>query len=169
MAPPPQADQMAGGAAGGAARPDQFERREQLPALLAPQDAARDDLPRHCRGIQPVAAEAAGDPQSFAQLADLRHAVHGHPYHAAEHVRYRDLAELGKDGGDAALNDGSKTAGPRLPGGFRAGPHQPVAVDDPEMIDAVTVGYRPLEGNHRAQPLAERLRDRGIAPDRQQR
>ena len=103
IAPPPHADQMAGDAAGGAARPDQFERRKQPPALVAPQDAARDHLPRHRRGIQPMAAEAARDPQPFAQLADLRHAVHGHPDRAAEHVRYRDLAELWKDGGDAAL------------------------------------------------------------------
>src|SRR6476619_4570840 len=112
MAPPPQADQMAGDAAGGASRPDQLELREQFPAFLAPQDAARDDLPRHRRGVQPMAAEAAGDPQPFAQLADLRHAVHGHSDRAAEHVRYRDLAELGKDGGNAALNNGSKAARP---------------------------------------------------------
>src|SRR5205823_8704647 len=144
MAPPPQADQMAGGAAGGAARPDQFEWREQFPAFLAPQDAARNHLPRHCRGVQTMAAEAAGDPQPFAQLADLRHAVHGHPDRATEHVRDRDLAERWKDGGNAALNNRSKAAWPRLPGGFRAGPHQPVAIDDPEMIDTVTVGYRPL-------------------------
>jgi len=37
------------------------------------------------------------------------------------------------------------------------------------MIDAVAVGDRPLEGDHFREPLAERLRDRGMAPDRQQR
>jgi len=73
-------------AAGGAARPDQFEGRKQLPAFLAPQDAPRDHLPCHRRGVQPMAAKTAGDPQPFAQLADLRHAVHGHPDRAAEHV-----------------------------------------------------------------------------------
>jgi len=61
----------------GPPRPDQFERREQPPAFVAPQDAARDQLAGHRRGIQPLAAEAADHPQALSQLADLRHAVHG--------------------------------------------------------------------------------------------
>src|SRR3954454_23442644 len=112
MAPPPQADQMAGDAAGGASRPDQFERREQFPAFLAPQNAARDDLPGHCRGVQPMAAEAAADAPPFAPRPDLRHAAHAQPDRPAEYVCYRDLAELGKDGGNAALDRGSKAAWP---------------------------------------------------------
>ena len=64
---------------------------------------------------------------------------------------------------------GAEAARPRVPGGFRARPHQAVAVDDPEMIDAVAVGHRALEGDGVGKPLAERLGHGGIAPDRQQR
>ena len=62
-----------------------------------------------------------------------------------------------------------KALRPRVPGGFRTRPHQPVAIDDPEMIDAVAVDHRSLEGDGVGKPLAERLGHRGIAPDRQQR
>src|SRR5690348_7936164 len=43
-APPPEPDKVADDAAGGTARPDQFERREQPPAIVSPQDAARHQL-----------------------------------------------------------------------------------------------------------------------------
>src|SRR5207245_2668433 len=126
--PPPQADQVAGNPARRATCPDQFERREQPPALIAPQDAAGHQQPRHRRGVEPLAAEAAGDPQAFAQLTDLRHAMHGHSDSAAEDGGYRDLAEGWKDGTDPALNRRTEAARPRIPGGLRARPQQAVAV-----------------------------------------
>src|SRR3954470_15294764 len=128
---------MADDPPGAAARPHQLERRKQPPALVAPQDAARDQLPGHRRGVQTLAAEAAGDPQSLPQLADLRHAVHGHPDGAAEHFGDADLAELWKNAGDPLLDRRAEAARPRVPGGFGAGPHQAVALHDPEMVDAV--------------------------------
>src|ERR1700680_3979855 len=76
-APPPHPDEMSGYPTGRAPRPHQFERRKQPPALVAPQNAARDQLPGHRRGVQALAAEAARDPQTATQLADLWHAVHG--------------------------------------------------------------------------------------------
>src|SRR6476646_4506761 len=75
--PLPDADGVSGDAAGRAARPHQFERRKQPPAVVAPQDAARDQLPRQRGGVQTLTAEAARDPQALTQLADLRHAMHG--------------------------------------------------------------------------------------------
>src|SRR3954452_19913113 len=105
---------MARDPAGCPARPDQFERREQPPALVAPQDAARDQLPGHRRRIQPLAAKAARDPEAFAQLTDLRHAMHGQADGAAEDIGYRDLAELRKSRGDAARNRRAETARPRV-------------------------------------------------------
>src|SRR5712691_12067235 len=73
--PPPHPDEMSGHPAGHPARPYQFERREQPPALVAPQNAARNQLPGHRRRVQTLTAEAARDPQTATQLADLRHAV----------------------------------------------------------------------------------------------
>ena len=160
---------MAGNPARRAAGPDQFERRKQPPALVAPKDAARDQLARHRRGIEALTAEARGNPQPFAQLPDLRHAMHGQSDRTAEHVGDLDLAEPGKDRRDAALDGGTETAWPRVPGGFRARPHQPVAAHDPEMIDAVAIAHRAAEPDDLAEALAQRLGHRAIAPDRQQR
>src|ERR1700712_3545641 len=55
--PLPHSDGVSGGPSGLAACPDQFERREQPPAVVAPQNAARDQLPRHRRGVQTLAGE----------------------------------------------------------------------------------------------------------------
>src|SRR6266481_8266209 len=98
--PPPHPDEMSGHPAGHAARPNQFERRKQPPALVAPQNAARNQLPGHCRGVQTLTAEAAGDPQAAAQLADLRHAMDGLSDSAAPNLGNRGASELGKDGAD---------------------------------------------------------------------
>ena len=166
--PPPHADQVAGDAASRAACPDQFERRKQPPALVAPQDAARDQLTRHRRGVQPLPAEPAGDPQPFPQLTDLRHAMHGHPDGATEDVGYSDLAKLRKNGGDPVLDGRAEPARPRIPGRFRTGPHQAVAVHDPEMVDAVAVANRSGKGNSVGEARAERFGHGAIAPDRQQ-
>ncbi len=86
--------------------------------------------------------------------------------------RPRQIATLpscGKMAWIRRCDGGRKALRPRRPGGFRAGPHQPVALDDAEMVDAVAVGHRSLKGHGLGQPLAERLGHRGIAPDRQQR
>ena len=49
-------------AAGPAAGPHQFVRRELPPAVVAGQNAAGDRQPRHRRGGEAAAAEAARDP-----------------------------------------------------------------------------------------------------------
>src|SRR3954471_7443947 len=84
--------------------PYQFERRKQPPALVSLHDAARDQLAGHCGGVQALSAEAAGHPKALSQLADLRHAVHGLPDRTAKRMGDLDLAELWKDGRDAALD-----------------------------------------------------------------
>ena len=60
--------------------------------------------------------------------------------------------------------------GRACPGGFRRGPHQPVAIDDPEMIDRRRC-RSPIPGTSidLGKALAERRGHGGIAPDRQQR
>ncbi|OIQ66433.1 hypothetical protein GALL_519970 [mine drainage metagenome] len=160
---------MSGDPAGHAARPHQFERRKQPPALVTPENAAGNQLPGHRRCVQPLAAEAARDPQALTQLADLRHAMHGLAHRATPHVRDLDLPEPGKNCADPARDGGRETRRPGVPGGFGARPYQLVAIHDPEMIDAIRVGHRSLECDRLGKALAERRRYRGVAPDRQQR
>ena len=57
----------------------------------------------------------------------------------------RPVRAAEKSCGSCAAMAGAKRCGSRGPGGFRTGPHQAVAVHDPEMIDAVGVGHRSLE------------------------
>src|SRR4051812_20091604 len=116
--PAPDSDQLPGNPPGRSPRPDQLERREQLPALVAPQDAAGDHLPGHGRGVHALAAEAACDPEAFAQLADLRHAMHGLAGGAAEHVGDLDIAEMGKDRPDPPPDGAGKALRPCGPGGL---------------------------------------------------
>src|SRR6266481_3046152 len=165
----PHADEIAGHPAGRAAGPDQFERRKQSPAFVAPQNAAGDQLPRHCRRVQALTAEAACYPQSPAQLADLRHAVHGVSGGAAPYLGDLRPSELGKNRLDPARDGGRETLRPCGPGGFRASPHQAVAIHDAEMIDTVGIGHRSLECYCLREALAERRGHGRIAPDRQQR
>src|SRR6201999_2713270 len=84
--PPPHSDDLSGDAADRTSCPNQFEWREQPPALVAPENAARDQLTCHCRGVEALTAKTARDPKSFAQLADLRHAVRGLPDRAAPDI-----------------------------------------------------------------------------------
>src|SRR6202011_4300432 len=84
--PTPHPDDLPCEAADRTSCPNQFEWREQPPALIAPEDAAGDQLARPRRCIETLAAEAARDPKPFAQLPDLRHAVHGLPDRAAKDV-----------------------------------------------------------------------------------
>src|SRR3954469_21014247 len=135
---------MADDPPGAAPRPDQFERREQPPALVAPQEAARDKLPGHRGDFQALPPEAAGDPQALPQLPDLRHAMHGPADRAAKNFRDFHFPELGKNRADAALNGVRKSLRPRRPGGFRARPHQPVAELNAEMIDPLPIPHLPL-------------------------
>src|SRR6266436_6210098 len=165
----PHPDEIAGDPAGCAAGPDQFERRKQPPAFVAPQNAAGDQLPRHRRRVQALTAEAACYPQSPTQLADLRHAVHGVSGGTAPYLGNLRLSQLGKNRVDPARDDGRETFRPCGPGGFRASPHQAVAVHDAEMIDAVGIGHRSLECYCLREALVERRGHGRIAPDRQQR
>src|SRR4030095_5494675 len=114
----PHADEMSGDTAGRATGPDQLERRKQPPALVAPQDAARDQKARHRRGVEALAAKTTRHPKPFSQLADLRHAVHGDADRAAKDVFDSHLAEFWKDGVDPALNGACETLRPRIPGGL---------------------------------------------------
>src|SRR3954452_21268462 len=100
----PSANGVADHPSGPPSGPYQFERRKQPPALVALHDAARDQLAGHRGGVQALSAEAAGHPKTFSQLPDLRHAVHGLADRAAKGMGDLDLAELWKDGGDAALD-----------------------------------------------------------------
>src|SRR5262249_59184571 len=59
-----------------AARPDELERRELPPGLVAFDHSARKQIASHRRGVQTVAAESAGEPDARPELADLRHAMH---------------------------------------------------------------------------------------------
>ena len=167
--PSPHPDDMSGDPAGRPARPYQFERRKQPPAFVAPQNAAGDQLPGDRRGVQALAAEAAGHPQAATQLADLRHAMHRLSNRAAPDLGNLDRSEPGKNRADPARNGAGETLRPGRPGGFRRSPHQPAAIDDPEMIDAVAVDHRSLKRDRLGKALAERRGNRGVAPNRQQR
>src|SRR3954469_22894316 len=58
----PEIDDMTRDPAADPAGPDQFERREQLPAIVSGEDALRDQLAGHRRGVEPLPAKAVGDP-----------------------------------------------------------------------------------------------------------
>src|SRR5215213_2094787 len=102
-----------------------------------------------------MTAEAAGDPQPLTQLPDLRHAMHGLPDGPAPDFCYLDPSEFGKDRPDPSLNGASEAFWPRGPGCFRARPHQAVALYDSEMIDAVGIAHRSLEGHQLGKAFAE--------------
>src|ERR1700738_104032 len=167
--PPPHPADIPGAPAGRPARPDQFERRKQPPAFVAPENTACNQLPRHRRGVQTLTAEAACDPQPATPLADLRHAVHGLSNGAAPDLGNLDPSELGKDRADPPLNGGRKTLRLRRPGGLRARPHQAAASPDPEKITAMAVRHRSPTRYRPGKALAERRGYRGVAPNRQQR
>src|SRR4051794_12915571 len=59
------------------AGPDQLVGQKHPPGIVAFGDRARDDIAGHRGGVQPVAAEAAGEPYLWHQFADLRHAMKG--------------------------------------------------------------------------------------------
>src|SRR5689334_25209509 len=160
---------MAGNPPGHTACPHQLERREQPPAIVAGQDAARNQLSGHRRGIETLAAEAARDPESFAKLADLRHAMHGLASRPAESLGDVDVAKLWEYGADATRDGACKALRPHRPGGLRARPHQPVTIDNPEMIDTGAVEHRASKADRLGKLGAERCCDPAIAPDRQQR
>ena len=113
----------------------------QPPALIAPQDAAGDQLSGHGRGVHALAAEPARHPQAFAQLANLRHAVHGLAGGAAERIGDLDIAEIGEDRADPALNGAGEALRTCRPGRLRAFPHQAVTIDNTEMVDAVGIDH----------------------------
>ena len=121
--PPPQADDMAGDPAGRRRPPRPVRTAKTAASVRRPTGCcARSALPCHRGRVQAVTAEAAGDPQTFAQLADLRHAVHGLADHAAPHLRYPDLAELREDGADPAGNGGAETLAAAPPRWFPGWP-----------------------------------------------
>src|SRR5205085_2025933 len=59
----------------GAACPYQFEWREQPPRIVALDDRLGEHIACHGGGVEAMAAEAAGEPESGCKLADLRHSV----------------------------------------------------------------------------------------------
>src|SRR5215470_2490064 len=59
------------------AGPNQLERQEAPPGIVAVNNGARDEVARHCCGVEPLAAECAGEPDAGLDFADLRHAVNG--------------------------------------------------------------------------------------------
>src|SRR5436309_5267539 len=120
-------------AADGTTGPHQLEWQEQPPGVVALIDRARDDVAGHRRGVEPVAAEAAGEPQARRELADLRHAMQRIAEHAGPEVLDIDRLELRIDGFDLGLERRRETARIALPRGDPARPHQPVGAHDPIM------------------------------------
>src|SRR5262249_13195500 len=74
---PDAVSHLHGDPAGNAAGPHQLERRELPPGLIAVDDGAGEQIAGHGGGVEPLPAEARGEPDAGAELADLRHAVHG--------------------------------------------------------------------------------------------
>src|SRR5215470_15481697 len=68
-------------------RPYELVGRKQTPCLVAIDDAARDKLARHRRIVEAVASEAACQPQTAFDFANLRHTMNRAPQGAAPDVR----------------------------------------------------------------------------------
>src|SRR6185369_13285217 len=99
----------------------------------------------------------------------LRHAVDGLPDDPAERLGDLDAAEFRKHRPYPALNGRGEMLRAHLPGGLGAGPHQAVALDDAEMVDAVSIADGSLELDDFGKLPTQRYRHGGVTPDRQQR
>src|SRR4051794_13114884 len=82
------------------AGPYQVERQEQPPGIVPVGDGPRDQFARPRGGVEPMAAEAACEPQARRKLADLRHPVERIAEHAGPDVFDLDLTKLRIDVGD---------------------------------------------------------------------
>ena len=117
-----------------------------------------------------MAAEAGGQPDAGAKLAELRHAVHGVAERAGPGVIDRDFAELRIGFFDVGLQRAHVAARIARPCGRAARQHQAVAADDAVMIvGEVGVADAAAIADHLAELLAERCGGDHIGGDRQQR
>lgn len=115
----------------------------------------RHELTAHRRGVQSLTAEPAENPESGLQFADLRHAVHRLPEHAAPGVRDLDRPELPEKSPrydfECAWHNAAGRPARWFPGSTTAaGRHRRCEND----LDVVSVGHRTLEGDGIGQPLA---------------
>src|SRR5207302_840672 len=144
-------------AADPSAGPDQIERQEQPPGIVAIDDRARDHTARHRGGVEPVAAKTAHEPQPRRELADLRHAVQRVAEDAGPKMLEVDFAELRIGRADVGLELSHKSLRIELPGAHAARPHQPVAADDAVMIvGELGVTHRAAIADRLLEPRAER-------------
>src|SRR5260370_104882 len=84
-------------AAEAAAGPDELERREQSPRVVALDDGLGQNIARHGGGVESVTAEGAREPEAPRKLADLRPAMQRIAAHARPGVLDFDLPQLGVD------------------------------------------------------------------------
>src|SRR5262249_59162774 len=70
-------------AADATAGPHEFERGEQTPGVVTLDNGLGEKIARHGRGVDALAAEAAGEPKASRDLSDLRHPMQ----RIAEHAR----------------------------------------------------------------------------------
>src|SRR5262249_53433930 len=106
-----------------AAGPDEFERRKQLPGRVVVRNSAGDQITRHRSGVEPGAAEAAGEPQARTELADLRHAMERMSQRARPGMLNGDFAELGIGLADFRRERVRIAPGISRPGGHASVPH----------------------------------------------
>ena len=121
-------------AADDSAGPNELERRELPPGLIAVDDGAGDEVAGHRRGVEAVAAEAARQPHAGTELADLRHAVDRVAERAGPCVICANLAELWISLFDIGGERAGVAARIAFPRRRPARPHQPVAADDTVVI-----------------------------------
>src|SRR5262249_8292461 len=117
-----------------AAGPDEFERREQSPRVVALDDGFGENIARHGGGVYAMTAEGARQPNAWRKLADLRHAMQRIAEHPGPGVLDLDLAELRIDRRHVGLEPPHIVLGIGLPRGRVSRPEQPVVADDAVVI-----------------------------------
>src|SRR5260221_4706237 len=86
-----------------AAGPNQLERQEQPPCVIALIDCTRNNVASHRGGIEPVTAKTARQPNMRHKFADLRHAVKRIAENACPNVFDFDGTKLREHAFDASL------------------------------------------------------------------
>src|SRR5262249_18332224 len=117
-----------------AAGPDQFEREEQPPRVVAFIDGARNDVAGHRGRVDPMAAEPAHQPYMRRKFPKLRHAVKSQSEHAGPDMFDFDRPKLRKYAFDVTLEPACKYLWIAFPGGEAAGPYEPITADDPVVV-----------------------------------
>ena len=157
-------------AADATAGPHELERGEQSPRIVTLDNGLGENVPRHGRGVDAVAAEAAGEPKASRKLSDLRHPMQRIAEHARPGMLNLDIGELRINRCHIGFEPAHEPLGIGLPRRRMSGPEQPVVADDAVMITReVGIGHRAAIGDGSGKPRPERRGGHRIAPDRQQR